>query len=92
VAFSAIIETVVQLIAANDLAPAVATWKDACCSQGKCELCFYAPLDEDIRCASCLESHLANAQLKRLYTFLNEGEIAQAKQSLKVWLADAKAP
>ena len=91
-AFSAIIETVVKLIAASEHARAVAIWKDACCSQGKCETCFYIPMDEDIRCASCLESHLANAQLRRLYPSVDEGEIAQVQQSLKVWLSDAIAP
>ena len=90
--FNAIIETVVKLITANELVRAVAMWKDVCCSQGNCELCFYAPLDEDIRCASCLESHRANAQLRRLYPSMDEAEIAQAKQNLKVWLADAIAP
>ena len=83
---NAVIKTVVERIAAKEYGQAVEAWKGVCCAQGKCKPCFYAPLTEAVRCASCLESHLAYAQLQHLYAFMDEADLAHAQQSLKAWL------
>jgi len=81
------IKTIVDLIASSEHRRAVEVWEGLCSDKGKCDPCFYAPLKETIRCASCLESHLSYALLQRLYAHVEEAEITLAQQNLRGWLA-----
>lgn len=79
------IETIVKLVAANQCEQAVSLWKCAQAENQACTPCFYSPIHESIRCAECLDTHIANAQLRRSFSHIDENIISQTKHDLQVW-------
>lgn len=82
---NATINKIVELVSANQCASAVSLWKRARHEGQACTPCFYSPIDESIRCAECLDTHLTKAQLQRTVTHIDEGTISQIKHNLRVW-------
>lgn len=83
---NAIIATIVDFIMDGNHDQAAQTWSSAHGADNKCTPCFYSPLDNNIRCASCLESHLGIATLKRAYPSIGHDRLSTAHKSLDDWI------
>lgn len=61
---------------------AIALWHGSQAEKNKCASCFYEVVAEDVRCATCLDGHLAHAQLQRTYSVIGEDDLKRAQQKL----------
>lgn len=86
------IETVVGLIEAEHIEQAVAMWSKRRGEKNCCAPCFYSPLDECVRCASCLDSNLSTALLQRAYAQVTPSRLEAARDSLSTWIDDRGLP
>lgn len=80
------IRAIVTLIAKGRHLHAVKTWTRANGGHRKCCACLYAEMPRKVRCATCLESHLDFALLRRAHPALPPEQLSEARQSLKAWM------
>ena len=83
-------KAIVDLLGEEHYAPAIELWQDLQVTAASCNSCFYESLDEAVRCAVCLESHLTNAILGFFYPSIIQDDMELAEQSIKAWLHDHK--
>lgn len=81
----AVIDEIVELVGANQCAAAASLWKRIRHEGQACTPCYYSPVDESVRCAECLDTHLAKAQLQRNITHIDESTISQTMRNLRIW-------
>ncbi|MFC1673318.1 hypothetical protein ACFL12_04100 [Pseudomonadota bacterium] len=75
-------QTIVAHLHAQRCNEAIALWHGTLAGKNKCTDCFYEEVAEDVRCATCLDGHLAHAQLQRTYPVFGEDDLTRAKQEL----------
>ena len=78
-----LVEQVVHSLCLGDVERAVDVWREGCSNDDKCHRCFYADLEEKLRCSTCLEVNLLNLILKRSYGSAEKDEVLQAYDHLK---------
>ena len=79
------IETVISLIETGKIDRAVAAWASMRKAGEHCSPCFFSPLDDNTRCASCLESNLSKALLSRGYTSIPRDRLEGARRTIMDW-------
>ena len=80
------IKSAIDLIMDGEHTQATQKWLHARNAKDKCVPCFYSPLNKNVRCAACLETHLGMAALKRAYPSINHERLVAAQRSLDHWI------
>ncbi|MBL4615047.1 MAG: hypothetical protein JKY27_09265 [Magnetovibrio sp.] len=80
------IAAIIDLISENGEARAIARWKTILADSKKCDVCFYLPLAETVRCGSCLEGHLTQSVMSYTYPKINQDALERAERAVKAWV------
>lgn len=80
------IATIIDLISDGAEQNAVTCWKRTQADGQKCDACFYLPLAEEVRCATCLEGHLTQAVMSYTYPKINQAALEHAERAIKAWV------
>lgn len=78
------ISNIIKFIVDGDERQAFEDWKSQLERQNKCTPCYYSPMHESVRCASCLESYLTLAELQRLHG--DKDQLSQARLGINFWI------